>query len=62
MIYICLDSLEAYYVQNGGIELCLEDMDGELIDNTLIDGASQLINDDLDSLFELYGRLFESEE
>lgn len=59
---ICLDSLEAYYVQNGGIELCLEDMDGELIDNTLIDGASQLINDDLDSLFELYGRLFESEE
>lgn len=59
---ICLGSLDAYYVKDGTITSCLEDMDGDLIDNTVIDEASQSINNDLDDLFELYSKLSESEE
>ena len=59
---ICLKSLDAYYVKDGIISSCLEDMDGDLIDNTVIDEASQFINNDLDDLFELYSKLSESEE
>lgn len=52
--HFSLSALSAYYVENGTISSCLEDMDGALIDNTVIDGASITINEDYDKLFDLF--------
>jgi len=59
---MCLDSLSAYYVKDGRIESCLEKTEEELIDNTIIDGASVTINDDYDKLYYLSVDEGESED
>ena len=59
---LTLSSLAAYYVSDGTIDPCLEDMDGQLIDNTVIDGASIEINEDYDKLFDLFCQRFDEGE
>lgn len=43
----------AFYVNKGLVSSCIEE-DGELIKNEVIDGASEIINNDYDRMFEIY--------
>ena len=47
-----VDECSAYFVENGITKNCIDE-DDSLIQNEVIDGASQAINDDFNALFEL---------
>lgn len=47
-----VDECSAYFVENGIARNCIDE-DDSLIQNEVIDGASQAINDDFNALFEL---------
>ena len=47
-----IQTCNAYFVNDGLIETCI-DTDDSLIINEVIDGASQVINNDYDALFDI---------
>lgn len=48
-----IDNHNAYFVENGTIRSCIENTSEKLIENEVIDGASEIINELYDKLFEL---------